>query len=402
MSKITLAKTGSVDSSSMIASRDRVVSGSASGYVPAFDGLRAIAVSIVMGDHGAYGHIPGGFLGVDLFFTLSGFLITGILLEEHDRTGSVSLKNFYGRRILRLYPALLIAVLLAGALWATVPPETVVRPWSRTVLPVLFYYANFVYTDLGSLGHTWSLAVEEQFYLIWPIVVVALFPRRGRWTVMAVSAALILLANVTRTVMEQRGATLQTLYALAPARMDALMVGALCAILVSEKCNWLRFVRGTFVVAFVVALLLVALPFLQYDTPWLYHGGFTLVAVASGALIMSVRAASSESLGKRLLSHRWSVWVGKRSYGVYLYHVPIFLALEHLRRAGSPLNFLAVSSLKIVATLIAAGLSYHFVELPFLKLKARFRDPLERSGAFAERTNAVTGVRGRPRPANFT
>jgi len=154
------------------------------GYRPALDGIRAIAIVLVLGFH--TGLLGGGFLGVDLFFVLSGFLITGLLVEEWDRYQEISLAGFYTRRMRRLFPALVLTLVGVGVLYLALPGVNHGIGYWPTVASVAAYSSNWLaafgshgsWASLGMLGHTWSLAIEEQFYLVWPIVVLVLLRRR--------------------------------------------------------------------------------------------------------------------------------------------------------------------------------------------------------------------------------
>jgi peptidoglycan/LPS O-acetylase OafA/YrhL len=132
--------------------------------IPQLDGIRCIAILAVMVFHASYGHFSGGFLGVDLFFVLSGYLITRLLWEEFQVTSTIHLKLFYAKRALRLLPALIVALALAGLLW----PNNDLTAWGIASTASLFYFANLVRADMGCLAHTWSLSIEEHFYLLWP------------------------------------------------------------------------------------------------------------------------------------------------------------------------------------------------------------------------------------------
>ncbi|WP_390623697.1 acyltransferase family protein [Telmatocola sphagniphila] len=148
--------------------------------IPALDGLRAVAACLVLIHHGSYGRLPGGWIGVDLFFALSGYLITGILAAELSRTGRIRFGRFYIRRVLRLLPALIATVLLAGLLWPITPFKSPTPSWLEAAAAALFYVANLVPAEsLGSLSHCWSLAIEEHFYLLWPPILAVAWRHGG-------------------------------------------------------------------------------------------------------------------------------------------------------------------------------------------------------------------------------
>lgn len=352
------------------------------GYLPALDGLRGVAVLMVMFHHAPFGLARGGFLGVDVFFVLSGFLITTLLLQERARSGSISLRQFYARRGLRLLPALV--VLLAATMLLPLPLVSIAVPRWKVVLPVLFYSANWVLAfgavDLDTLNPTWSLAIEEQFYLLWPPVLALLLALNvgRRWL-----AGLVLLGiagAVVRRVMlwDALGsnAWLRVYYGL-DTRLDALLLGCLVALVVTWDLlphrPWARIaVRWATVPAGLVLLVLFfAAP--PPDSQQLYEGPELLGCVAAAILILAL-VASPPPLLALVLEDKGLVWVGRVSYGLYLWHVPVFHGLLNPRRlARLGLAGPIVTLLRFATAGAVAGLSFHLVEQPMLRLKERFR-----------------------------
>lgn len=330
-------------------------------HVPALDGLRALAVLPVLALHASYGNLPGGFLGVDLFFALSGFLITRLLATEHAATGTISVRDFYRRRALRLVPAMIGAVLLAGALW----PFTANEPdtgWLHAAAAVLGYYANYDFWHLGSLAPAWSLAVEGQFYLVWPAVVVLLLARR--WPLVLVPCVIGLGSAVLRAALVGT-VPLHDLYVITPTRVDSLMAGALGAMLLG------RLPRPTWLAVPILALFAIGTLTVHDADVWLYRGGFTLVAVLATWLVVLVATAPADTLLARVLSLPWLRWTGTRSYGLYLYHFPLFLVVEPLRVPHDVVNFALVTVLRFALAFLVAGLSYRYLESPFRRYTHR-------------------------------
>ena len=340
------------------------------GYQPSLDGLRGVAVLAVMTYHS--GLIRGGFLGVDMFFALSGFLITRLLLQERAATGAINLRDFYVRRALRLLPALIVFLLLWTCfLLVTVPPEY----WGvvgRYVGAVLFYVANWAGIHglpMGIFGHTWSLAIEEQSYLIWPLVVV-LVGRLRRPRLIACLLALVAVVSLAwRLHLALGGATERRIYWATDAHADGLLIGAALAFLLAGGRRLTRagpVASGMALVATVGLLgLLVAAPF----NPSYAYGVSALVALATSALILEVGRPGSRAA--RLLEARWLVWAGRISYSLYLWHFPIFSQFGVLNFPGhlsAPLPGLLAWSV----TFAAAFASYFFVERPALVYKDRF------------------------------
>ena len=338
--------------------------------------MRAAAVLSVIALHaalpGELGH--GGFLGVDVFFVLSGFLNTTILVGERDQVGRIRLARFYGRRALRLLPALFLV------LSVMVVVATLANPgWGPGTLPgipfVALYAANWAQVlgvGLGALGHTWSLAIEEQFYLLWPITLgVMLTARRprGRLALWLVLAALAVC--VERALLDIGGASDVRLYVGLDTRADALLLGSALAVWRStgwrprsERAIWI--LRGG--AAGAGALLAVLIVLLRFPSTFLFRGGFTLVAAASAVLIWQLVDAPWRPTA-RLLESGPAVMIGRISYGLYLWHIPVFATFPLHAFAG---RAIVVGHVLRLALLFAIALaSYHWIERPALRLKQR-------------------------------
>jgi peptidoglycan/LPS O-acetylase OafA/YrhL len=370
------------------------------GYRPALDGLRAVAVLTVLAYHA--GLIEGGFLGVDVFFTLSGFLITTLLLEEHTRTGAIAIARFYARRALRLLPALVALLLVCGGvLFATLPPEFRMI-LGGYLLGVLGYVANWLiiyWQPLGVFGHTWSLAIEEQFYLVWPVLLLLLLRWvRCRWIVtgLVTAAAGSLL---WRLALGWGGHTpFFRLYAGTDTHADGLLIGAALAV-------WLH-LRGSAgppgrvgrVGGAVAALGLLGLLVTAPLVPGYGWGVTALAALATGGVICGI--IDGRSWVTRCLEMLWLVGIGRISYGVYLWHFPVFFQVGILigpRESAAPLWQIALAwSLTFAAALI----SYFLIERPCLVYKARLRAYPEVEPASAAVVSPATKSGGLALPAN--
>jgi peptidoglycan/LPS O-acetylase OafA/YrhL len=262
------------------------------GHRASLDGLRGVAVLAVVFHHGhlfKYGR--GGFLGVDLFFVLSGFLITCLLVQEWEETDWVRLPAFYTRRVLRLYPALLAIVLVVGAYsYATLPSDQHAS-LAVHLASVLAYVSNFVHGGTGRvLGHTWSLSVEEQFYLLWPPCLLLML-RSGvsRRTIHAIVVAAILLVAAHRAVdfsahdWSSLDELLWRAYVKPDMRLDAPLMGCLSAL----PIGWGHAPRLGAWVALLAGLVFGGGVFIIWiGWPWLYLGGFTVMAVAAAVLLL--------------------------------------------------------------------------------------------------------------------
>ena len=361
------------------------------GYRPALDGLRAVAIALVMWAH-AVGILLhrrltvglGGLLGVDLFFVLSGFLITSLLIERRRPNGQTDLPDFYRRRVLRLFPALYVflAVDFVVALWA----QRDLGDEVRSLIASLTYSNNWAAVagvDLAqSQRHLWSLAVEEQFYLVWPVVVAVVLRLRRPAVWLAAAVGTVALWRLVLSA-DRLGGALYGVYVRTDARADGLLAGALLAAAVHR--GW-RVSRRAAAVMAGVGTVVVAYFFLTTYAvhPRLYQGGFTLVALGSCGLI--VAALDGESRWGRALSHPAAVWVGRRSYSLYLWHL---LAFE-LAASIFPGSFVARVVVVFAGAFGFAAASFRFVERPFLELRLRPARPASRAAARRPRWAVAT------------
>lgn len=344
------------------------------GRVSALDGFRGVAVVLVVLFHfdTLFG-LRGGTIGVEMFFVLSGFIITTTLLAEFERTGSISFMNFFARRILRLYPALLITVALFGSLSLVLG---VSRPdeLSKSVVAALLYFTNVVRAyslwDTVWLGHTWSLSIEEQFYVIWPFVLLPLVRFRHSRTAFGVMVAVVMALWFHRQMLIENGAADVRVYNGFDTRCAAIFIG--CAVALFVRSGILSATALRRVVTFAGPIACLAIVW-QLIGPrvWL----FQVVPCASAVTVLALVLCSRGWLSQ-LLSARWLVWIGTRSYAIYLYHYPLwFLSLGTTMHGWWPhaTNQLIGLFVLLPVTLVLAWLSYRYVEEPALRLQERFR-----------------------------
>lgn len=363
--------------------------------IPALDGLRAIAVALVLVGHGGIPGVGGGFIGVDVFFVLSGFLITSLLFDELGRSGRIDLAGFWIRRARRLLPALVLMVLTVGVARELLPCQALTGLRTDTIAAFL-WVANWRFvaqkTDYFTQGappsplqHTWSLGVEEQYYFVWPVLLImvtlVLAARDKHYFRRAtvggvrfgafVIAALGALASAVAVIVFTSDATRDRIYFGTDTRAQALLIGsAAAALLVRDwpslnrgwcmiRTRWGR--RAARLLPFVG---LVGLATVTHDatgnTGEFRHGLLIVVAVAA-VLVVAPVALEQRGVVARILAWRPLVGLGTISYGVYLWHWPIFLVLNGERTGWSGGTLFAA---RCAATVVVASVSWWLVEQP--------------------------------------
>jgi peptidoglycan/LPS O-acetylase OafA/YrhL len=345
------------------------------GYEPSLDGIRAFSVIAVMLYHADIAWLPGGFLGVEVFFVVSGFLITSLLIEERESTRSIDLKQFWIRRARRLLPALVV-MLSATAVYVAFFAKDSAPDFRRDVLPSLGYFSNwwqiyavdtpyFAASSLPVLRHLWSLAVEEQWYLIWPLLFTVVFgakwmrPRISGALLITCSAA-IMFTTALRFVQDNETRT-NFLYLSTITRSSGLLLGAAVAFLWrpwrknSLPSWWRSSISDAFAIT-SIAVIGVLMATVHVADQRLYQGGLAATTVAS-AVIVAVVMRPNGLFVKKFFSQDLFVEIGRRSYGLYLWHWPIFV-VAHARDSS---NRLAVA---LALTIIINEFVYQFVEIP--------------------------------------
>jgi len=345
------------------------------GYEPSLDGIRAFSVIAVMLYHANIAWLPGGFLGVEVFFVVSGFLITSLLIEERESTQHIDLKQFWIRRARRLLPALVV-MLAATAVCVAFYATDSAPDFRRDVLPSLGYFSNwwqifavdtpyFAASSLPVLRHLWSLAVEEQWYLIWPLLFAFVFG--AKWMRPKISGALLVVCSAAimtmtalRFVQDDETRT-NFLYLSTLTRSSGLLLGAAVAMLWRpwRKNSLPRWWRSSVADAFAVASIAVIgvlMATVHVADARLYQGGLAVTTIAS-AVIIAVVMRPNGLFVKKFFSQEPFVEIGRRSYGLYLWHWPIFVVV-HARDSG---NRLAVA---LALTVIINEFVYQYVEIP--------------------------------------
>ncbi|MFZ8917508.1 MAG: acyltransferase family protein [Ilumatobacteraceae bacterium] len=403
-------------------------------YLPGLDGLRALAVIAVIVYHANPSWLPGGFLGVEVFFVISGYLITLLLVAEHERDDSVDLRAFWARRARRLLPALFVMMALL-VVWSAFFERDALGALRGDVIAGALYGSNWFqvwigagYTavnDFAPLRHLWSLAVEEQFYVIWPVVMLIVLragrqrlPRVAMWFAgiafaIAVAVALLMPSGPIGTCVETPNSfwtigdrcisKVDLLYLSTPTRATGLLLGAALALVWRPFALLRGPMRKKGPLLDPLALIgLLGLMFLAWNSkilklkgeeglhadPLLFRGGLFLTGLLTLLLISAV--AHQKAFSGRILGTTALRVIGERSYGLYLFHWPVFQALRH--EAGIALQlheFIGAMAVTVVITEI----SYRYVELPIRE--RRFRESMQsllRSGPGALRRRGAFGV----------
>ena len=368
-------------------------------YMPGLDGLRAIAVLAVIAFHEQFSWAPGGLLGVSVFFTLSGYLITDLLLGQWRSSGKLHLADFWLRRARRLLPALFVMLAIVTA-WVSLLDRARIPSLRGAVAAASTYWSNWYLIETHSsyfarfapaqpLDHLWSLAVEEQFYLLWPWMLLAgLFlirrrPTAVKWLALP-TLALAAASAIAMYLLYQPGYDPTRIYEGTDTRASGLLIGAALAMIwpstrAAKAGTALRTLLDGPAFAGLAVIGLMVWRVGQYS-PFLYKGGLVLLSVATAAVLAA--AACPRSLTSRALGWAPLRWIGVRSYGIYLWHYPVIV----LTSPANTTEDLPRAAAQIAATIVIAALSWRFVEEPIRhgaigRLWAKLRAGAARGGA---------------------
>ncbi len=343
-------------------------------YEPALDGLRGFAMVAIAGFHASIPWLSGSFLALDLFFVLSGYLITRLLLSEWDKTGDLRLSAFWERRARRLLPAMLFA-LLGVAAFALLRGAPEALPRIRAdILSTLFYANNWwqiiqghsyfeTFAGVSPLHHAWSLSLEEQWYLVWPLVVILVLRGRGRVEdLLWLSAVGSAISFAWMAWLYEPGGDPSRVYYGTDTRASEILLGAAAGC--AAHLGAFRSERAERALSWLGTPALAALAFLwvgaSHASPWIYRGGFLLVSLLSAVVILAA-ATERHNPARSLLAFTPMRWLGMISYGFYLWHLPVYLVLT---RTATGLDGIALFALRLTGTLIIAALSYFALERP--------------------------------------
>lgn len=357
-----------------------------SKYLPSIDSLRALAVLAVIIYHVDVNYLPGGFLGVDLFFVLSGYLISSLIIKEYKKTGSVNLYNFYIRRARRLLPAVYFMITV-GLVVMVLFNEVLLRKSHLDAIFGYIYSSNWWYIFhkldyFDSFGaqspfkHLWSLAIEEQFYMIFPLLFLLVNRKKkskdGTYKLnknfLYVVLGLIIVSLIAHILLFDIN-NISRIYFGTDTRAFSLLVGVVGAILypmerLHAKVTLQQNMIYSAVSLLSISTLITVMIYTSEYNTWLYRGGFLLVAVLG--LIVIISSGKQHTLMSRLLSFKPVVFIGKISYSLYLWHFPVLVLTTPVSEIGNPNIYFVI--LRVILTFVVAIVSYVFVETPIRKL----------------------------------
>jgi peptidoglycan/LPS O-acetylase OafA/YrhL len=340
------------------------------------DGLRAFAVLLVLACHFGF-HAQGGIVGVDVFFVISGFLITSLLLKERDKTGKISFRDFWVRRAYRLFPALVCAIVFAVIMsrWA-LPAER--HQTLIGVPPVLLYVGNWWAVfgpghSLGLLSPDWSLAVEEQFYVVWPLVAALWLARTANRPRAALIIGILAVLDVGWLAITSLVLHYNNVYMRTDTHAMGLLAGSALALLLTQRKAITispRLAKAAQAFALLGVLVIVGITLVMHQTPKSEAIAITTGTAAAVVLLVGLLLVPNGWL-TNLFELRVAKWIGVRSYGIYLFNYPIsVILLAHLHTHNT--TRLALSLLGIMVSIGIAAASFKWVEQPFLARKARY------------------------------
>ena len=330
--------------------------------------MRGIAILVVLLHH-QFSRFIGGWIGVDLFFILSGFLITNIILNEYKKNGSFNLKIFYLKRFLRLYPPLLISILICNIFWKNSSNYFPIMGISQRLfsnLSALLYFNNFA-KNTENFSHIWSLSIEVQFYIIWPFFLILLIKKSKK--IFFIIILLIINILIFRYYLYYFGPFQSNFFIISGykstfSRFDNILLGTLIAFIPKKRINYLNdkiIFRILLNIFFFIFLIIVYC--INQNSQFIIKGGFILINLICFLIVlMGVLLEKISILDNRIL-----LWLGTRSYGLYLFHYPISIYFSSLMISDNKYEHLSLIFFQFFSPFIIAEISYRYVEIPILK-----------------------------------
>lgn len=339
-----------------------------SSEIPSLNGLRAISIITVMLAHLVWNKFPGGF-GVAIFFFISGFLITLLLIREHRETGKIALAAFYIRRLLRLYPALIVFLISASAVAAFYQKIDLM-----TLLAALFYFMNYYFsyslkTEISvPVGHTWSLSVEEHFYMLFPVILGFVISKSTKAQVYVI-ASLIVIPLILRCLYAGLNFDIKFNYYLTETRIDSIAWGCLLAILASKPDYQKYLLKLASNYGLIISLIVLIVSFAIRSELFRETLRYTLQGAALFVVFIKILNLDPASKVYRILNSKPADWIGKLSYSLYLWHGLWVWLMYQVLPENQNFSFAIIG---LTGSLITACISYYYVEKPFLNMRKNF------------------------------
>jgi peptidoglycan/LPS O-acetylase OafA/YrhL len=337
------------------------------GYIPELDGLRGVSILLVIVSHFGFGDLVPGGLGVTIFFFISGFLITRLLIAEYNQAGRISLRAFYARRFLRLAPALLTMLTIVTIVWGLLG-----NPISdKQIFAAIFYMMNYYYIFGGEavlpLGPLWSLAVEEHYYLIYPVIFLLFWRFQSRFLLGLICVSLGVLFWRYLYVVYLHGGQAHTYYA-TDSRIDSILYGAILSVLIETKGSITTYLRQNPIFAWL-GFFTIILTLVYRNEVFRETLRYSIQGIALVPIFLSILFSSRVEIARRPLQWPLLIWVGKISYSLYLWHEAAFSFVDSVM----PIRFAAANyPTAAILSFALAALSYYGVEYPTRKVRKLF------------------------------
>jgi peptidoglycan/LPS O-acetylase OafA/YrhL len=338
------------------------------------DGIRGLSVLAVIAWHAEFPFVKAGNIGVDVFFVMSGFLISTLLFEEWEREREIDLKAFYVRRGLRLFPVLFVVAGLYALYAAVFETGAEAANSFKYIAATIFYVANWAQVagvHHSVLGHTWSLGIEEQFYLLYPLVLLLLLrlgiKYKGLLFIFGIAVSAVI---INRYLISDGAHSVARIRMSLDTRSDALIFGCIVSVIAVNGLlpqRWLAIIALR-LLAGLSAMLLCFLVVHGVENDLYYKNSLISLAAVCVALIIADLMGRPFRFVQILLQNRALAWTGRISYGLYLWHIPVFFVIGQNRSWSG----IQTQSIRISSVFAVAALSYYFIEKPFLKLKDKF------------------------------
>lgn len=390
--------------------RKAVTMGNKRRYITGLDGIRTLAVLGVIIYHLFPNQLPGGYLGVTIFFVVSGYLITDLLNQEWIQNGKIDVRGFYKRRFQRLYPALIV-LLASASTYIVLFQQDLLKNLRAVVLSSVLYVNNWwqisndmsYFEQFGTpspFTHIWSLAVEAQFYLIWPFICIIFYHlARSATRASFIIAGLTIMSAGWMAWLYVPGVDPTRIYYGTDTRMFSILIGCWLAFmwpsaLLVEKTTRIRRWGTNLMGIAALAYLVYAFRTLKFDDPFLYHGGMVLVSVAAAVLVAAVVNPAANM--NRIMSNPIFSWIGTRSYGIYLYQSPVMVFYD-AKMGNVNDNVLLNAVIEVIIILVLSELSYRMFERPLRRVswasfKQYVRDFFRFRRLKFKRTSLLVGI----------